>query len=76
MLYEKDKAFRYLSNLYEFESKALTLQLHVCLRWLFPRQSQLRILGSLEEVEVPCVVLWVVDSPCILENSYGLEKKT
>ena len=54
----------YFSHLYEFQSEALLLQLVVRLRRLLVHQLQLRVLSPLEEVEVPDVVLGVVDSLC------------
>ena len=55
----------HLSHFDKLEPEALPLQLLVGLGGLLVHQGQLRVLRPLEEVEVPGVVLRVVDSPCM-----------
>jgi hypothetical protein len=53
-----------LADLGELEREALPLQVDVGLLGLLVHQGQLRVLRTLEEIEVPHVVLRVVDHPC------------
>ena len=55
-----------LPNLNKLELDRLALELSSSLRGLLVEESELRVLRSLEEVEIPHKVGWIVNFPCKL----------
>ena len=66
-----------LPNLNKLELDRLALELSSSLRGLLVEESELRVLRSLEEVEIPHKVGWIVNFPCKLYTIkiFSLERK-
>ena len=67
----------HLADLHKLQLAGLTLQLGPGVWGLLVEESELRVLRSLEEVEIPHKVGWIVNFPCKLYTIkiFSLERK-